>query len=80
MIINWDDPEARAALIERIGPDGYNRLHAEHLQASIVATVAGHKIRTVGSRFGQLFEVGNTGCAFSTLEEAESYAREHRAA
>lgn len=73
--MNWDNPEDRAALIERVGVEEYNRLHAEHRKASVVATVNGHDIRPVGSRFGRLFMVGDTGRAFSTQPEAEAFAR-----
>ncbi|WP_233854160.1 hypothetical protein [Paraburkholderia sp. HD33-4] len=75
--MNWDDPAERAALAERVGPTEYNRLFSEHLDASIVEWVAGHAIRPVGSRFGRLFTVGNTGYAFRLLTEAQDYARNH---
>ena len=73
--INWDDSEERARLVEEIGLNAYNEAIAEHIKQSTVATVAGHSIRPVGSRFGKLWQVGNTGCAFSTREQAETYAR-----
>lgn len=76
MSINWDDPTARFHLIERVGPDEYERLQAEHQKKSIVAVVNGHAIRPVDSRFGQLFNVGRTGTAFSTLGEAETFAKD----
>ena len=68
--MNWYDPAERAALIERVGIDEYNRLHAEHMRDSIVAVVNGHCIRMVGARFGRLFAVGKTDQAFRTLDEA----------
>lgn len=74
-IMNWDDPTARAALAEMLGPEGYNKAFDEHIRQATVATVGGHAIRPVGSRFGQLFQVGRTGRAFSTLPQAEDYAR-----
>jgi Fe-S cluster assembly scaffold protein SufB len=72
--MNWDDPAARAHLIDRVGPQEYNRQLEAHLAASVVSTVNGHKIRPVGSRFGRLFMVGKTGNAFHTLAEAETFA------
>jgi hypothetical protein len=75
--MNWDDPTERFALIERVGHEEYNRLFAEHQKASVIATVAGHAIRPVGSRFGRLFAVGGTDRAFATQREAEQYARDN---
>lgn len=72
--MNWDDPAARAHLIERVGADEYNRLFAEHRRASVVATVNGHAIRPIGSRFGRLYQVGDTGSAFTTQAAAEKHA------
>lgn len=74
--MNWDDPEARLALVERVGHTEYNRLiAAHHAAASVVATVNGHPIRPVNTRFGRLFQVGKTGRAFSTQPEAETFAK-----
>jgi len=73
--IDWDDPASRAALIERVGPDHYARLQAEHHKRQTVANVKGHGIRTINSRFGRLFMVEGTDRAFSTLAEAETFAR-----
>jgi hypothetical protein len=78
--MNWDDPAARAALIEALGPEEYSRRHAEHLRASTIATIAGHAIRPVASRYGRLFMVGDTKRAFRTLDEAKSYARSYPSA
>jgi hypothetical protein len=75
MPINWNDPTARFRLIEQIGLHRFNELHADYLRRSTVATVAGHAIRPVNSeRFGRLFVVCDTGRAFSTLPQAETYA------
>jgi hypothetical protein len=77
-MINWDDPEERFRLIERVGPCRYNELRAAHMRNSIVAEAGGHAIRPVNSeRFGRLFIVGDTGRAFSKLTSAEAYAREN---
>jgi hypothetical protein len=78
MPIDWNDPTAHFALIERVGPRRYNELHTEHLRRIVVATVGGHPIRPVNSsRFGRLFVVGDTGRAFSILPQAETYARKN---
>ena len=77
IVINWNDPEERARLSERIGTKAYNEAFAKHIKQSTVATVGGHSIRPVGSRFGRLWQVGNTGRAFSTREKAEAYARDN---
>lgn len=73
--IDWDDPAARFGLIERVGVAEYNRLHEEHRRQTVIATVNGWDIRTVGSRFGRIFTVDGTGKGFSTQDEAEAYAR-----
>jgi hypothetical protein len=75
--MNWDDPLQRLALIERVGPEEYNRQMAAYHEASVVSRVGGHAIRPVGSRFGQLFQVGSTGKAFAELEQAEQFARDN---
>lgn len=75
--MNWNDPEQRLALVERVGHVEYNRLHAEHMKAIAVATVNGHAIRPVQTRFGRLFAVGNTAKAFSTFAEAKTFARSY---
>ena len=73
-MINWDDPAARCRLIDSIGPDAYNKAFAEHLKKSTVATINGHDIRPVQTRFGRLFAVGKTGKAYRTMAEAEQFA------
>lgn len=72
--INWDDPEARLALIESVGVAEYNRQAEAHRTNSTIETVNGHRIRPVSSRFGRLFMVGDTGTAFATLEQARAFA------
>jgi len=73
-VTDFDDPASRFALIERVGPDAYNNALAAHRAASVIETVNGHAIRPVGSRFGRLFMVGDTGTAFATLNEAHRHA------
>lgn len=75
--MDWDDPAARLALIEEVGPDEYNRRMQQYHEESVVSRVGGHAFRPVNTRFGRLFSVGSTGKAFSTLKQAEDYASEH---
>ena len=77
--INWNDPEERARLIERVGVKAYNEAFAKHIEQSTVAIVAGHSIRPIRTRFGKVWLVGNTGHGFSTREKAEIYAQAHPA-
>jgi len=74
--MDWDNPQERLALIERVGIAEYNRLFEAHVAATIVATVNGYSIRTITSgRWGPLFMVMDaTGVAFRTVEEAKDHA------
>jgi hypothetical protein len=72
--MEWSDPAARLALIEKVGPDRYNEMLSDHQKASVIEIVNGHAIRTSASRFGKLFIVGETGRAFSTMNEAVAFA------
>lgn len=74
--MNWDDPEARARFIERVGPDAYNAAHLQHMRDSTVETVNGHGIRKVRSaRFGLIFMVDGTNSGSQTIEGAREIAR-----
>lgn len=73
-IIDWDDPAARGALIDRIGIDAYNAAIAEHHEKSAVAIVNGYRIRPVGSRFGTLMFIDGANSAYVTLDAAKHYA------
>jgi len=75
--MKWDDPAQRAALIERVGADEYNRLlMAEHeKRRSVLVTVNGHDIRRVETRFGTLYAVEGTKRAFASRQQAEDFAR-----
>jgi hypothetical protein len=75
--MNWDNPEDRAALVQQIGVEAYNKAYENYIDESTVSIVGGHKIRPVNSRFGKLFNVGNTGRAFQKQSEAEKYASEN---
>jgi len=77
--INWDDPEERLALIERVGPEEYNRLYREQMERETVATINGFPIRHINTRFGRLFSVDGTGKAFATLGEANAFAEQQPA-
>ena len=72
--INWGDPKERSRLVEKIGLEAYNEAFIKYIEQSTVAIVAGHSIRPVWTRFGKLWLVGNTGRAFSTLEQAKIWA------
>ena len=74
--MNWDDPVARAELIEQVGPAEYNRQIEAHLKASVLETYKGYEIRPVGTRFGRLFMVVGTKSAFSTIEQARKFIEE----
>jgi hypothetical protein len=78
--MNWDNPAARAELIERVGPDRYSDALQAHLESITVVTVAGHAIRPANTRFGRLFVVGASGRAFPKQSDAEDFARQHPAA
>jgi hypothetical protein len=72
--MNWNDPKARAALLEQVGPAEYNRLIAGHRQLTVISRVNGYDIRPVPSRFGRLFAIDGTDRAYSTLVQAEASA------
>jgi hypothetical protein len=74
--IDWDDPEQRARLVERVGPVEYERLLRKHFTNSTVTVVNGHRIRPVMSRFGRLYQIGKTRYAMDTLEAAMKRAAE----
>lgn len=75
--MNWDDPEARAQLIESVGAEEYNRLFQKHYKNSVIETVNGHAIRAVLSqRFGRIYMVDGINKGHSTLEGARKIAQE----
>ena len=73
--MDWNDPAARAALIESVGIEEYNRQLRDHMDESTVATVNGRAIRPVNTRFGLLYAVQGTNFAFDTPEAAENFAK-----
>lgn len=77
-IIDWADPAARLALIERVGHEEYGRLIREHFREQTVTIVNGYDIRKISStRLGQLFMVDGSPDqrGFATLQQATEYAR-----
>jgi hypothetical protein len=75
--MNWDDPGARAALIESVGPERYAELQRQHFDSSTVAVVNGYSIRPVMSaRFGRVFMVDGLACGHSTLAGATKMAND----
>ena len=72
--IDWDDPAARLALLEQLGPTAYNEALAQHREEIVVEVVNGFKIRSSKTRFGTLLVIGETGLAYETLEEARQVA------
>lgn len=77
--MNWDDPAARARLIESVGIDRYNEMHAEHRKRSVVSTVNGWAIRPVQTaRFGRIFWITDAARGYSTLAEAEQWCRDNQ--
>jgi hypothetical protein len=78
MTTNWDDPEDRLRHIERVGVDRYGADLREHQRKSVIKTVNGYDIRTMNTRFGQLYLVAGLGVAFAKLWEAEDAAKKHK--
>lgn len=72
--MDWNDPAARARLIEQVGPAEYARQQAANRAAIVIETVAGHALRPVSSRFGRLIAVGDTGNAYRDIADARRYA------
>lgn len=73
--MNWNDPDERFDLIQRVGIKEYNRLLVEHHKKSVVGSCNGYDIRTVGSGFGTLFMVVGTDRAFGNLPDALEHCR-----
>jgi hypothetical protein len=61
--IDRNDPEARLALIERVGTEEYNRLMLEYKKAN--------PIQVVPTRYGVVYWVTEAQVGYSTREEAE---------
>jgi hypothetical protein len=74
-MIDWDNPEARLAMLEDVGAQEYTRRFLEHRLRSVVAVINGYPIWPVKTRYGRLFAVGGTTRAFTTLAQAKAWAR-----
>jgi|GEM_PF-2722687 len=72
--MNWDNADERARLAIRLGPEAYRKAFQDHVKATTVAIVNGHRIRPVKSRFGRLYQIGTTGKAHQDLEQAKQIA------
>jgi hypothetical protein len=68
--VNWRDPEARAALLEQVGPTEYRRLHAQSVDRSTVGYANGYRLVQVG----ELVAVDGTRRAFRSEDQARTYA------
>lgn len=75
--MDWQDPQERRALSERVGEAEYNRRLLAHWQAATIETVAGHDIRSVHTKGVRRFHVGLTAMKFPLLDDARAYARQH---
>src|ERR1043165_3295223 len=64
--MDWDDPAARARLIEDVGPGEYKRRFEEHCRESTVLVVNGYTIRRIGPLLKRLFLVEGTDTASGT--------------
>lgn len=72
--MNWDSPEDRYALLDLAGAEEYSRQLRVAMAGNVIDVVNGHAIRSVHSRFGLIFTVGDTGVAFQRLPEAVDHA------
>jgi hypothetical protein len=78
--IDWDDPEQRLELIQRVGPARYNQLLQAHQRASVIEVCNGRSIRLVRSeRFGPIYWVDGLDAGSPTLEGARQMAASARA-
>jgi hypothetical protein len=76
MTSEFETPEGRLALIERVGPAEYNKRLQEYHKQNTLLIVSGYPIRHVySSRFGYLWMVDGTNHAFLTVEQASAFAR-----
>lgn len=68
--MDWNDPEARLALAERVGTKEYNRRMLAYKEAN--------PIQVVPTRYGVAYWVTEAQVGFSTREEAEACLAERR--
>jgi len=74
--MNWDDPQARARLIERVGRVEYQRQLEAHFQAQTVCFQNGYRIRSIKTRWGLGYIVDGLGRGDYSLEGAVKIASE----
>ena len=70
-MMDWDDPEERAALRRQVGVKKFNQMFNKFYQENIAVTVHGHNIRPTKSGFAVM------GREFKSLEAAIEFAAFH---
>src|SRR5262245_51059476 len=75
MKMDWNDPAARAELIQRVGRSEYMRLQEAHFAATTVAHENGYRIRSIKTRWGLAYIVDGLGRGGYSLNEALEIAR-----
>ena len=74
--MDWNNPEDRLRLIEKVGSDEYSRQMRAKLEREVIERVNGRAIRKTSSRFGVIYWVSGTDKGHSTLEGAREIARQ----
>jgi hypothetical protein len=73
-MIDWNNPEQRAALTIEVGSERYDQLFEQHRRDSVIARCAGYAIRPWRTRFGVVYAIdGGEAVGFATLAEAEAW-------
>jgi len=73
---NWNDPQARAKRMEKIGRAQYMRELEAHFDATTVTVENGYRIRSIKTRWGIGYIVDGLGRGDYSLEGALKLARE----
>lgn len=68
--MNWQNPEERARLLERVGPTVYRRLQVIAWNTANLEQVNGYQLRQIGG----LVAVVGTRRAYRTAQEARRFA------
>lgn len=79
MNYDFNRPEQRLAYIDAHGSAAYNAEMQRFRSTNTIEICNGHELVRVSTRFGELIQVGSTGRAFRTIEEARTCAQEHTA-
>jgi hypothetical protein len=58
--MNWNDPEARLALLEAVGIPEYNRRIEAWIKETILGAENGYPLRRIGTRWGALVSIEST--------------------